>query len=176
MGPLDIDYILGVVKAYTTRVGSGPFPTELFDDIGQGLGSRGHEFGATTGRPRRCGWLDMVALRRTRQVCGLSALCITKLDVMDGMDEVKICTAYRYQGKELSLPPYGADAMANCEPIYESLPGWSGATQGVRDYDSLPENAKKYLDRISELSGLPIDIVSTGAERDDTIVLKHAFE
>ena len=176
IGPLDLDYVLGVVKAYTTRVGSGPFPTELFDDVGAGLGSRGHEFGATTGRPRRCGWLDLVALRRAAQVCGLSALCMTKLDVMDGMDEIKICTAYQYKGEHIDLPPYGAEAIEECEPVYESMTGWSEQTAGVRAYDELPDGAKRYLDRVSELSGLPVDIVSTGAERDDTIIIRHPFE
>ncbi|NKB64684.1 MAG: adenylosuccinate synthase [Gammaproteobacteria bacterium] len=175
IGPLELDHVLGVVKAYTTRVGSGPFPTELFDEVGQWLGEKGHEFGATTGRPRRCGWLDAVALKRTRQVSGLNALCVTKLDVMDGLEVVKICTSYQYKGESITLPPYGADALGECTPVYETMPGWKEVTAGVRDYESLPTNAKKYLGRISELIGLPIDIVSTGAERDDTMVLKHPF-
>lgn len=176
IGPLGLDYVLGVVKAYTTRVGSGPFPTELFDAVGQTLGQRGHEFGTTTGRPRRCGWLDMVALRRSVQVSGISALCVTKLDVMDSLESVKICTSYERDGKRLTLPPYGAELMVQCLPIYEQLPGWQETTAGVRDYAALPQNARAYLERISALSGIPIDIVSTGAERDDTIVLKHPFE
>jgi adenylosuccinate synthase len=175
IGPLELDHVLGIVKAYTTRVGSGPFPTELFDDVGKHLGERGHEFGATTGRPRRCGWLDAVALRRTAQVCGLSALCVTKLDVMDGLDTVRICTAYELDGKTIDLPPYGAENMQRCVPVYEDLPGWQESTESVRQYDQLPENARAYLGRMTELSGLPIDIVSTGAERDDTIVLRHPF-
>ncbi len=175
IGPLDIDFVLGIVKAYTTRVGSGPFPTELFDEVGKHLGEKGHEFGATTGRPRRCGWLDAVALKRAKQVCGLSALCVTKLDVMDGLEKVKICTSYKLDGSEIELPPYGADAMAQCEAVYEELPGWKQSTEGIREYDKLPENAKAYLDRMSELLDLPIDIVSTGAERDDTIILRHPF-
>ncbi len=175
IGPLDLDHVLGIVKAYTTRVGSGPFPTELFDEVGQRLGERGHEFGATTGRPRRCGWLDIVALRRSTQVCGTSALCVTKLDVMDGIDTVKICIAYEYKGQRLTLPPYGAEAMEQCAPVYEELPGWQESTDGVVEYAHLPDNARAYLDRVSELSGLPIDIVSTGAERDHTIILKHPF-
>ncbi len=175
VGPLDLDYILGVVKAYSTRVGGGPFPTELFDDVGAGLAARGHEFGATTGRPRRCGWLDVVALRRCRQVCGLSALCVTKLDVLDGLDELKICIAYRHHEAQLDLPPYGAEAMAECAPVYETLPGWRQPTAGLRNYDELPANAKGYLARLSALLGLPIDIVSTGAERDHTIIVKHIF-
>ena len=175
IGPLELDHVLGIVKAYTTRVGSGPFPTELFDETGKHLGERGHEFGATTGRPRRCGWLDAVALRRTAQVCGLSALCVTKLDVMDDIDPVKICVGYEMDGSQIDLPPYGAEAMARCRPIYEELPGWRENTAGVRKYDELPGNARAYLDRMSELSGLPIDIISTGAERDDTIILRHPF-
>ncbi len=175
IGPLELDHVLGIVKAYTTRVGSGPFPTELFDEIGKRLGERGHEFGATTGRPRRCGWLDVVALRRTAQVCGLSALCVTKLDVMDGIDRVKICTGYELDGEKVDLPPYGAEAMERCKPVYEELPGWAESTESARDYDDLPPNARSYLDRMSELSGLPIDIISTGAERDDTIILRHPF-
>ena len=175
IGPLALDHVLGIVKAYTTRVGSGPFPTELFDDVGAYLGERGHEFGATTGRPRRCGWLDVVALRRTTQVCGLSALCVTKLDVMDGLEKVKICTSYELDGKQILLPPYGAEAMERCKPIYEELDGWSEASEGVREYDQLPANARAYLDRMAELTGLPVDIISTGAERDDTIILRHPF-
>lgn len=176
IGPLDIDFVLGIVKAYTTRVGSGPFPTELQDETGKYLGERGFEFGATTGRPRRCGWLDVVALRRAKQVCGISAFCVTKLDVMDGLDLVKICTGYKYQGNVIDLPPYGADAMENCQPIYEELPGWQESCEGARDFGALPENARAYLQRVSELLELPIDIVSTSAERDDTIVLRHPFK
>ena len=175
IGPLELDHVLGIVKAYTTRVGSGPFPTELFDDVGKRLGERGQEFGATTGRPRRCGWLDVVALRRTAQVCGLGALCVTKLDVMDGLETVRICTRYELDGSEVDLPPYGAEALARCRPVYEDLPGWPGSTAGARDYDDLPANARAYLERMSELCELPIDIISTGAERDDTIILRHPF-
>ncbi len=176
VGPLELDHILGIVKAYTTRVGSGPFPTELRDEIAQRLGERGHEFGATTGRPRRCGWLDMVAIRRAVQVCGVSALCVTKLDVMDGLETIKICTRYAVDDREVELPPYGADAMARCQPIYEVLPGWQESTAGMREYGELPVHARAYLDRMSTLSGLPIDIVSTGAERDHTIILRHPFQ
>ncbi len=176
IGPLDIDFVLGIAKAYTTRVGAGPFPTELTDRIGQRLGEKGHEFGATTGRPRRCGWLDMAALRRAKQVCGLSALCITKLDVLDGLDTVKICTGYRCNGVSLDLPPSCVDDMEKCEPVYEELPGWKELSAGARNYDDLPATAKAYLDRISELLELPIDMISTGVERDDTIVLNHPFK
>ena len=175
IGPLDIDFVLGIVKAYTTRVGSGPFPTELFDEVGARLGEKGHEFGATTGRPRRCGWLDIVALRRAAQVCGITALCITKLDVMDGLETVKICTGYRFKGEVVDLPPYGAENMAACDPVYEEMPGWSETSEGVTDPDQIPDNARAYLDRITELLGLPIHIISTGADRDETIVLKHPF-
>ncbi|MGB5708781.1 MAG: adenylosuccinate synthase [Arenicellales bacterium] len=175
VGPLELDHVLGIVKAYTTRVGSGPFPTELFDDVGKRLGERGHEFGATTGRPRRCGWLDVAALRRSAQVCGLSALCVTKLDVMDGLESVRICIGYKLDGKQIDLPPYGAESMARCVPVYEDLPGWSESTEGVREYDRLPHQARAYLDRVAQLMELPIDIVSTGAERDDTIILRHPF-
>ncbi len=176
IGPLDIDFVLGVAKAYTTRVGSGPFPTELNDQVGRRLGEKGHEFGATTGRPRRCGWLDMVALNRAKQVCGLSAICITKLDVLDGLDTIKICTGYQCNGSVIDLPPWSADDMENCEPVYEELPGWMESSKGVRNLQDLPENARAYLGRISELLALPIDMVSTGAERDDSIVLNNPFK
>lgn len=175
IGPLALDYVLGITKAYCTRVGAGPFPTELSDAVGVQLGEKGSEFGATTGRRRRCGWLDAVALRRSRQVCGLSALCITKLDVLDELEQVKICTAYCHRGKQLELLPYSATALAECEPIYETLDGWQQSTNGIRQYHDLPQNAKIYLNRISELIELPIDIISTSAERNDTIVLQHPF-
>lgn len=176
IGPLALDYVLGITKAYTTRVGAGPFPTELFDEVGARLGEKGNEFGATTGRPRRCGWFDAVALRRSRQVCGLSALCVTKLDVLDGLDRVKICTAYRHRGEQIELPPYGAEAVAQCEPVYQTLDGWEQSTGGIRRYADLPKNAKAYLARVAMLSGLPINIISTGAERNDTIIVNHPFE
>jgi len=178
VGPLQLDYVLGIVKAYSTRVGAGPFPTELFDATGARLSERGGEFGATTGRPRRCGWLDAVALRRACQVCGLSALGVTKMDVLDGLDEVKICIAYRRRGRRLGLPPAdgGAEALAECEAVYETLPGWRESTAGARDLGELPANARAYLARIAELAGLPIDIVSTGAERDHTIIIRHPFD
>lgn len=175
IGPGDLDYMLGITKAYTTRVGAGPFPTELFDDIGNHLGTKGHEFGATTGRSRRCGWFDGVALRRAAQINSLTGLCITKLDVLDGLETLKLCTSYKYDGEMLELPPLGADAIEQCEPIYEEMPGWTESTEGVRDYDSLPENAKKYLARMQEIVGVPVDIISTGPERDETIILNHPF-
>ena len=175
IGPGDLDYMLGITKAYTTRVGAGPFPTELFDDIGNHLGTKGHEFGATTGRSRRCGWFDGVALRRAAQINSLTGLCITKLDVLDGLETLKLCTSYKYDGEMLELPPLGADAIEQCEPVYEEMPGWTDSTEGVRDYDSLPENAKKYLKRMEEIVGVPVDIISTGPERDETIILNHPF-
>ena len=175
VAPTSIDYVLGIVKAYTTRVGGGPFPTELFDDIGDHLGTRGHEFGATTGRSRRCGWFDGVALRRAAQINSLSGLCITKLDVLDGLETLKLATGYRYNGEIIELPPLGADAIEQCEPVYEEMPGWSESTVGIRDLESLPANARAYLDRLEEIVGVPIDIVSTGPERDETIILNHPF-
>ena len=175
IGPGDLDYMLGITKAYTTRVGAGPFPTELFDDVGNHLGTKGHEFGATTGRSRRCGWFDGVALRRAAQINSLTGLCITKLDVLDGMETLKLCTSYKYDGENLEFPPLGADAIEKCEPVYEEMPGWTESTEGVRDYDSLPENAKKYLKRMEEIVGVPVDIISTGPERDETIILNHPF-
>jgi adenylosuccinate synthase len=176
IGPRDLDYILGITKAYTTRVGAGPFPTELFDDVGKYLGEKGHEFGATTGRSRRCGWFDGVALRRAAQINSLTGLCITKLDVLDGLETLKLCTAYKYQDNTIMLPPLGADAVEQCEPIYEELPGWSESSVGVKNMDELPRNAKRYLNRLEEIVGVPIDIVSTGPERDETIILKHPFD
>ncbi len=175
IGPGDLDYILGITKAYTTRVGAGPFPTELFDEVGNHLGTKGHEFGATTGRSRRCGWFDGVALRRAAHINSLTGLCITKLDVLDGLKTIKLCTSYEYQGKSLELPPLGADAIEQCVPVYEEMPGWDETTEGVKDYDSLPENAKAYLRRMEEIVGVPVDIVSTGPERDETIILNHPF-
>jgi adenylosuccinate synthase len=176
IGPKDLDYILGITKAYTTRVGAGPFPTELFDEVGKHLGEKGHEFGATTGRARRCGWFDGVALRRAAQINSLTGLCITKLDVLDGLETLKLCTSYKYRGNTIMLPPLGADAIEQCEPVYEELPGWSESSVGVKDLNALPANAKAYLNRLEEIVGVPIDIVSTGPERDETIILKHPFD
>ena len=176
VGPCDLDYILGITKAYTTRVGAGPFPTELFDDVGQHLGEKGHEFGATTGRSRRCGWFDAVALRRAAQVNSITGLCITKLDVLDGLETLRICTGYEYEGQTLELPPVGADAIEKCTPIYEDLPGWTESTVGVTDKSRLPANALAYLDRLQETVGVPVDIISTGPERDETIILRNPYE
>jgi adenylosuccinate synthase len=175
VGPNRLDYVLGITKAYSTRVGAGPFPTELFDGVGDRLGERGQEFGATTGRKRRCGWFDAVAVRRARQINGFSGLCITKLDVLDGLETIKLSVAYRCDGKELTSPPCGADALAKCEPVYEELPGWKESTVGIKRYEALPKNAKNYLKRIEEISGVPIDIISTGADREETIILQHPF-
>ncbi|NOZ11032.1 MAG: adenylosuccinate synthase [Gammaproteobacteria bacterium] len=176
IGPCQLNYVLGITKAYTTRVGGGPFPTELSDGIGQHLGERGQEFGATTGRQRRCGWFDSVAVRRARQVNGLSGLCMTKLDVLDGLDTIRLCVGYELDGKVSETPPMSASAMERSTPVYEDMPGWSESTVGVREYDKLPKNACDYLKRIESITGVPVDIISTGAERDDTIILRHPFD
>jgi adenylosuccinate synthase len=176
VGPQQLDYVLGIAKAYTTRVGSGPFPTELFDEVGKHLATKGNEFGSVTGRPRRCGWFDAVAMRRSIQLNGVSGLCVTKLDVLDGLPTVKICTGYRRAGQPVDLLPFGADDVATCEPLYEELPGWSGTTFGVRTWDALPAEARRYLERLAELVGAPIDMVSTGPDRDETILLRHPFK
>ena len=175
VGPNAFDEVLGIVKAYTTRVGAGPFPTELSCEVGEHLGTKGHEFGATTGRSRRCGWFDAVLMRRSRQVNGLTSLCLTKLDVLDGLEELKICNGYRYNGQELAVAPLGADALSKCEPVYETMPGWSQTTQGVKSMQELPQAAQNYIARLSELVGVPIDIVSTGPDRAETIVLRDLY-
>lgn len=176
VGPLSFDYVLGITKAYTTRVGSGPFPTELFDEMGAHLARRGHEFGSTTGRPRRCGWFDAVALRQAIRINSVSGLCITKLDVLDGLDTIRLCVGYRCDGGEYSSPPVGAEAMASCEPIYVDMPGWKESTVGIRRQEDLPANARAYLARIAEIVEAPIDIISTGPDRDDTILVRDLFE
>ena len=176
VGPRDIDYVLGIVKAYTTRVGAGPFPTELFDNDGDHLGSRGHEFGATTGRKRRCGWLDAVALRRSLEINSVTGMCITKLDVLDGLEAVKICVAYELGGREVDAPPVGADRFEQCKPVFVEVPGWKESTVGVKDLDDLPKNARSYLRKVEELCAAPIDIISTGPDRAETIVMRHPFE
>jgi adenylosuccinate synthase len=175
VGPNAFDSILGIVKAYTTRVGAGPFPTELDCEVGKHLGEKGHEFGATTGRGRRCGWFDAVLMRRSRQVNGLTSLCLTKLDVLDGLPELKICIAYKYKNQELPVVPVGAEALAESEPVYETMPGWAETTQGITEFDKLPKAAKLYIARLSELVGVPIDIVSTGPDREETIVIKNPY-
>ncbi len=182
MGPRYFDYVLGITKAYTTRVGSGPFPTELYDGVelldvvGEHLAKQGHEFGSTTGRPRRCGWFDAVALRRSAQINSVSGLCITKLDVLDGLDTISICVGYKYNGAVRQTPPVGAEAFAAVEPVYEEMPGWTESTVGLKAYEDLPANAKAYLKRIEEVTEIPIDIISTGPERTETIVLRHPFD
>ena len=176
VGPRNLDYILGITKAYTTRVGAGPFPTELFDEMGEHLAKRGHEFGSTTGRPRRCGWFDAVALRRANEINSVTGLCITKLDVLDGLDTIRLCVGYRCGEEDRLTPPIGAEAFATCEPIYEEVPGWKESTVGVREYGQLPTNAKAYLKRIEDVVGCPIDIISTGPDRVDTIILRHPFD
>ncbi len=175
VGPGVLNYVLGIVKAYTTRVGSGPFPTELHDAVGTHLATRGKEFGSVTGRPRRCGWFDAPALKRSIQLNGIGGLCVTKLDVLDGLDRVQLCTGYKLDGRVLDMLPFGAEAVAECQPIYEEMPGWSGTTFGVKTWAGLPRNAQRYLERLSEVAGAPIDIVSTGPDRDETILIRHPF-
>ncbi|HUQ11788.1 MAG TPA: adenylosuccinate synthase [Steroidobacteraceae bacterium] len=176
LGPRVFDYVLGIVKAYTTRVGGGPFPTELFDEYGEHLSRVGHEFGAVTGRKRRCGWFDAVSLRRSIITSSVSGLCLTKLDVLDGLDTLQICTGYKSDGKVSREPPLFADAFAEVEPVYEEMPGWKESTIGIKSHGSLPVNAQKYLARLQELAGVPIDIISTGPDREQTIVLRHPFD
>jgi adenylosuccinate synthase len=176
LGPRDIHAVLGIVKAYTTRVGAGPFPTELFDGTGEHLSRVGHEFGAVTGRPRRCGWFDAVALRRAVLHNSLSSLGVTKLDVLDGLDTINIATGYRIDGQVREQPPLLPHRYSECEPVYEAHAGWAEPTYGITDFAKLPENARKYLARIEQLAGVPIDIVSTGPDRAETIVLRHPFE
>ncbi|MCI1011141.1 adenylosuccinate synthase [Pseudomonas oryzihabitans] len=176
VGPLYLDYILGITKAYTTRVGSGPFPTELFDETGAYLAKQGHEFGSVTGRPRRCGWFDAVILRRSIEINSISGLCLTKLDVLDGLDTVRICTGYKdAAGNLLTEAPTDADSYTGLQPVYEEMPGWSESTVGAQSLEALPANAQAYIRRIGELVGAPIDIVSTGPDRKETIVLRHPF-
>ncbi len=176
-GPLNLDYVLGIVKAYTTRVGSGPFPTELDCEVGQHLGVKGHEFGATTGRKRRTGWFDAVAMKRAVQINSITGFCLTKLDVLDGLEELKICVGYKHANGEIKdVPPMAADDYDLIEPVYESMPGWSENSFGVTSYDELPQAAKNYINRLQELTQVPIDIISTGPDRNETIVLRHPFE
>ena len=174
-GPMYLDYVLGITKAYTTRVGSGPFPTELHCEIGKYLGEKGHEFGTTTGRERRCGWFDAVALRRAVRINSITGICLTKLDVLDGLEEVNICVGYTDANGNRADNPTHADDFEGLMPIYESMPGWSETTVGSQSMDQLPANALAYIKRIEELVGAPVDIVSTGPDRVETIVLRHAF-
>jgi adenylosuccinate synthase len=176
VGPRNLDYILGIVKAYTTRVGAGPFPTELFDDTGAHIASVGAEFGATTGRPRRCGWFDAVALRRSIVNSSVSGLCVTKLDVLDELETIRICVGYQIDGEPIPGVPVIVDRFADVEPVYEEHPGWQATTVGITDYAALPEEARSYLARIEELAGVPVDIISTGPDREQTIIKQHPFE
>lgn len=177
VGPQKLQYVLGITKAYATRVGSGPFPTELFDDVGTHLAKQGNEFGSVTGRARRCGWFDAAALKRTIQVNGVSGLCITKLDVLDGLKVIKMCTGYKLaDGTVTDILPFGSDKVEGCEPILEEFEGWEGTTFGVKEFDALPEQAKAYLKRMQEVCDVPVDMISTGPDRDETIVLRHPFK
>ena len=176
VGPRNLDYVLGIVKAYTTRVGAGPFPTELFDDLGAHLARVGAEFGATTGRPRRCGWFDAVALRRSIVNSSVSGLCVTKLDVLDDLETIRICVGYEIGGEAIAGIPVLVDRFADCVPVYEELPGWQASTVGVTKLMELPANARSYLERIEELAGVPVDIISTGPDREQTIIKQHPFE
>ncbi len=175
-GPNTIDYVLGITKAYTTRVGAGPFPTELFDENGDILGERGNEFGATTGRQRRCGWYDAVAVKRASLLSGVTGICLTKLDVMDTLETIQICVAYDLDGERVEYPPIGADDFARCTPIYESIPGWMSNTAGVTELSELPAKAQSYIARLEELTGVPIHLVSTGPERTENVVIKWPFD
>ena len=176
-GPMKLDYVLGIVKAYTTRVGSGPFPTELDCDVGQHLGVKGHEFGATTGRKRRTGWFDAVAMKRAVQINSITGFCLTKLDVLDGLDELQICVGYEdADGNVKDVPPMAADGYDLVKPVYEEMPGWSDNTFGVTDYEKLPQAAKNYIQRLEHITGVPVDIISTGPDRKETIVLRHPYD
>src|SRR5512146_1115427 len=179
VGPQNLHYVLGITKAYTTRVGSGPFPPELYDaeskqdPIGKMLAEKGHEFGATTGRARRCGWFDAAALKRSIQINGVTGLCVTKLDVLDGLETVRVCVGYKIDGETCDILPVGAESIASVEPIYEDLPGWSDSTVGVQEFDKLPQKAQSYLKRMEALCEVPVDVVSTGPDRVETIVRRH---
>lgn len=175
IGPLSLDYVLGITKAYSTRVGNGPFPTELFDENAEHLGTKGHEFGATTGRKRRCGWFDAVAMRKSAQMNSLTSICLTKLDVLDGLEKIGICTTYKIDGKTTEIAPLGADQYAECSAIIETMPGWTESTLGITEYEKLPANAKAYIARIEALVGVKISILSTGPDRNETIILEHPF-
>lgn len=174
-GPLYLDYVLGITKAYTTRVGSGPFPTELFDDVGKHLAAVGHEKGATTGRDRRCGWFDAAAVRLAMRINSVSGICLTKLDVLDGLETVKVCTGYRGVGENTSSSLMDVDAFTALEPVYEELPGWSESTVGAKDIEALPANAQAYISFIEDVVEVPVDIISTGPDREETITLRHPF-
>ncbi len=176
MGPKSVGYVLGILKAYTTRVGSGPFPTELFDDIGQGIATRGHEFGTVTGRARRVGWLDAVLARQSIAINGIDGIALTKLDILDGIETIKVCVGYKVDGEVLDYLPAGFKAQEKIEPVYEELPGWTDSTQGARSWKDLPGNAVKYVRRIEELIGAPVALLSTSPEREDTILMRDPFQ
>ncbi|PZX32142.1 adenylosuccinate synthetase [Cupriavidus phytorum] len=184
VGPGRLNYILGITKAYCTRVGAGPFPSELYDNdnpsrqdaVGVRLANVGKEFGSVTGRPRRTGWLDAAALKRSVQINGVSGLCMTKLDVLDGLESIKLCVGYTLDGSTVDILPRGSDAVARCEPVYEEFPGWNESTFGVKTWDALPEQARVYLKRVEEVVGIPIDMISTGPDRDETILLRHPYK
>jgi adenylosuccinate synthase len=176
IGPQHLHYVLGISKAYCTRVGSGPFPTELDNELGRTIATRGNEFGSTTGRPRRCGWFDAAALKRSIQINGFSGLGVTKLDVLDGLESVQLAVGYRLNGKKSDILPVGAEELEGCEPVYEKMPGWSESTVGLTRFKQLPRAAQNYLKRIEKVCGVPIDLISTGPGREHTIVLRHPFE
>lgn len=176
LGPSAVGFVLGIVKAYTTRVGEGPFPSELFDDTGKRIGERGHEFGTVTGRPRRCGWFDAVLVRQAVAVNGIDGIALTKLDVLDGLDEIKVCIGYRLDGEEIDYLPASQGAQARVEPIYQSLEGWKGTTRGARSWNDLPAQAVKYVRYVEELIGAPVALLSTSPERDDTILVTDPFQ
>ena len=176
IGPQHLHYVLGITKAYCTRVGSGPFPTELDNDLGREIATRGNEFGSTTGRPRRCGWFDAAALKRSIQINGFSGLGVTKLDVLDGVETVQIATGYKLNGQVKDILPVGAEELEGCEPIYEKMPGWKDSTVGLTRYEQLPKSAQNFLKRIEQICAVPIDLISTGPERSHTIVRRHPFE
>lgn len=176
MGMKVVDHVIGVVKAYTTRVGSGPFPTELFDETGDLIRSEGHEFGTVTGRPRRTGWFDAVLVRQAIKVNGVQGLAVMKLDVLDKLDELKVCVGYEHKGKKLDTYPMALNAQAEVTPVYETLPGWKTSTFGIREFDRLPENAKKYIRRLEELLDAPVDVVSTSPEREDVIIIRDPYK
>lgn len=176
VGPCHIDYVLGITKAYATRVGAGPFPSELFDDTGKFLAEKGMEKGATTGRDRRCGWLDMVALNRASWINSITGLCLTKLDVLDGIETIRLCVAYEKNGQPVDILPLSADEFEGCKPVYVDMPGWTESTLGITDYEKLPANARAYIEKVEELAGVPIDIISTGPDRRETIIKRDLFD
>jgi adenylosuccinate synthase len=176
MGPSGVGYVLGICKAYTTRVGQGPFPTELSDEIGEEIGRRGKEFGVNTGRKRRCGWFDAALVRQTVRTCGIHGLALTKLDILDGFDTIRVCTGYRLDGKEIDHLPAGEGAQARVVPLYETIEGWKQPTAKARSWADLPAQAIKYVRRVEELVGCPIALLSTSPEREDTILVQNPFE